>query len=111
MPSNCRYVATVQRLMFNACAAASSELIETFPLPLSTSARKRSDRPESVASCFLADVESGKEALGQAGIGGELLARHAAPGPPRAHPATELAQCGFCFRLGGDLHGRSGIRV
>src|SRR4051794_16033353 len=39
-------------VMFSACAAASSELIETLPLPLSTSARKRSDRPESAASCL-----------------------------------------------------------
>ena len=38
--------------MFSARAAASSELIETLPLPLSTSARKRSDRPESAASCL-----------------------------------------------------------
>src|SRR3954464_12057287 len=39
-------------VMFKARAVASSELIETLPLPLSTSARKRSDRPESSASCL-----------------------------------------------------------
>ena len=38
--------------MFSARATACSELIDTLPLPLSTSARKRSLRPESVANCL-----------------------------------------------------------
>ena len=38
--------------MFNAWAAASSEWIDTLPLPVSTSARNRSLSPESAASCL-----------------------------------------------------------
>ena len=53
----------------------------------------------------LAAFHVGQEALGQVGIGGQLLARHAPPRPPRAHPRAQLDQGGFGFVFSDGGHG------
>ena len=75
--------------MFSARAAASSELMETLPLPLSTSARKRSDRPESAASCL------------------RVMPRRARQARTRAPSSASVA---LGFGVGQELH-RSSIFV